>query len=130
MERLVLIALIGSVTAIQMRSVRHEYAVMIGGATAVLLLIEGIVHFTGLSNTISAICNEYGVSADMLTTVPKILRIAYLTDFGANIARDAGQAAIAGALETGGRILILSSALPALIALLETGASLIRGAAS
>lgn len=130
MERLVLIALIGSVTAIQMRSVRHEYAILIGGATAVLLLIDGIVRFTGLSGAISAACNEYGIPADMLTTVLKILGIAYLTDFGVNIAKDAGQAAIAGALETGGRILILSCALPALIALLETGASLIREAVS
>ena len=130
MERLVLIALIGSVTAIQMRSVRHEYAILIGGATAALLLIEGIVQFSGLSNAISVICDEYGIHADMLTAVVKILGIAYLTDFGVNIAKDAGQAAIAGALETGGRILILSCALPALIALLETGASLIRSAAS
>ena len=129
MERLVLIALIGSVTAIQMRSIRHEYAILIGGATAVLMLIEGIVRFTGLQNAFSAICSEYSIPADMLTTVVKILGIAYLTDFGVNIAKDAGQSAIAGALETGGKILIVSCALPALIVLLETGASLIRGAA-
>ena len=125
-----MIALIGSVTAIQMRSVRQEYTVLIGGATAVLLLIEGIIRFTGLSNAITVICKEYGIPVDMLTVVVKILGIAYLTDFGVNIAKDAGQAAIAGALETGGRILILSCTLPALIALLETGASLIRSAAS
>lgn len=129
MERLVLIALIGSVTAVQMRSVRHEYAVLIGGATTVLLLIEGIVHVTGFWSTLSVICSEYGVSIDLLHAVLKILGIAYLTDFGVNIAKDAGQQAIANALETGGRILILSCALPALIALLETGASLIREAA-
>ena len=124
-----MIALIGSVTAIQMRSIRHEYAILIGGATAVLMLIEGIVRFTGLQNAFSAICSEYSIPADMLTTVVKILGIAYLTDFGVNIAKDAGQSAIAGALETGGKILIVSCALPALIVLLETGASLIRGAA-
>jgi stage III sporulation protein AD len=77
-----------------------------------------------------AVGNEYGISADILTMVLKILGIAYLTDFGVNIARDAGQSAVAGALETGGRILILSCALPAMIALLETGAALIREAAS
>ncbi len=130
MERLVLIALIGSVTAIQMRSVRHEYAILIGGATAVLLLMEGIIRFAGLSEAMRAVGNEYGISADILTMVLKILGIAYLTDFGVNIARDAGQSAVAGALETGGRILILSCALPAMIALLETGAALIREAAS
>lgn len=130
MERLVLIALIGSVTAIQMRSVRHSYAVLIGGATAVLLLAEGIVRFTGFSETLLAICREYGVSLEMLQTVVKILGIAYLTDFGVNISKDAGQSAIASALEIGGRVLILSCALPAVVAMLETGVSLIREAAS
>lgn len=128
MERLVLIALVGSVTAVLMRSVRHEYAMLIGGATAVLLLLEGIISFSGLSNTLSKICSEYSISPDMLNVVMKILGIAYMTDFAVNIARDAGQMAIAGALEFGGRIMILSCALPAAAALLETGASLIREA--
>ncbi len=130
MERLVLIALIGSVTAIQMRSVRHEYAILIGGATTLLLLTEGLIRFTGISGALSSICTEYGVSSDLLGTVLKIIGIAYLTDFGVNISRDAGQQAIAGALETGGRILILSCTLPTLVTLLETGAALIREAAS
>ena len=65
----------------------------------------------------------------MLGSVVKILGIAYLTEFGVNISRDAGQNAVAGTLEIGGRILILSCALPAAVTLLETGASLIREAA-
>ena len=65
----------------------------------------------------------------MLASVIKILGIAYLTDFGVNVAKDAGQQAIAGTLEIGGRILILSCALPAVVTLLETGASMIREAA-
>ena len=129
MERLVLIALVGSVTAIQMRSVRHEYAVLIGGATTVVILLETIARFTGISETFSEICREYGTAPDLLHTVIKILGIAYLTDFGVNVSKDAGQIAIAGALEIGGRILILSCTLPAVVALIETGASLIREAA-
>ena len=126
MERFVLIALIGCITAIQMRSVRQEYAVLIGGATTALLLVEAIIRFTGFSDTLTMICSEYGVSTVMLDTVVKILGIAYLADFGVSISKDAGQSAIANALETGGRILILSCALPALVTLLETGAALIR----
>ena len=130
MERLVLIALIGTITAIQMYSVRHGYAVLIGGATAILLLLEGIVYFSGFSDTLSLMCDEYGVSQDLLRSTLKIVGIAYLTDIGVNIAKDAGQSAVAGALETGGRILILSCALPALAVLLETGVSLIQEAIS
>lgn len=123
-----MIALIGAVTALQMRTVRQEYAVIIGGATAVLLLIEAIVRFTGISEAFSKLCDSYHVPSALIGSVLKILGIAYLTDFGVNIARDAGQQAIAGTLELGGRILVLSCALPSVVTLLETGASLIREA--
>jgi stage III sporulation protein AD len=129
MEKLVLIALIGAVTAYEMRTVRQEYAVLIGGATAVLLLAECIVRFTGVAEAFGGICAEYRIPTAMLGSVVKILGIAYLTEFGVNISRDAGQNAVAGTLEIGGRILILSCALPAAVTLLETGASLIREAA-
>ena len=78
-----MIALIGSVTAIQMRSVRHEYALLVGGATAVLLLIEGIVQFSGLSNAISVICDEYGIHADMLTAVVTPIKVVFSSGFHA-----------------------------------------------
>lgn len=129
MERLILVALIGSVTAVQMRTVRQEYAILIGGATAVLLLIEGVIQFTGVSETLAKLCSEYSAPTVMLGSVLKILGIAYLSEFGVNIAKDAGQQAIAATLEIGGRMLILSCALPSVVTLLETGAALIREAA-
>lgn len=128
MEKLVLIALVGSVTAILMRTVRQEYAVLIGCATAVLLVLGTLLRLTGISETLRRICAEYSVSPALLGSVLKIVGIAYLTEFGVNVAKDAGQQTIAGGLAFGGRILILSCALPSVVALLETGASLIREA--
>lgn len=127
MGRLFLIALIGSAAAIELRAVRQEYAILLGSATAAILLVEVLFRLTGLSDAFGRMLDEYGVSKDALGVVLKILGIAYLTDLGVNIAKDAGQHAIAGALETGGRVLILSCALPAVISLFETGVSLMRG---
>lgn len=128
MERLVLFALIGAVTAVQMYSVRREYAILIGSVTAVLLLGDGLLRFSGVSETLSRMCGEYGVPTAVFGSAMKVLGIAYLTDFGVNISKDAGQQTIAGTLELGGRILILSCALPSVVTLLETGAALIREA--
>ena len=124
-----MIALIGSVTAIQMRSVRQEYAVLIGGATAALLFADALIRITGLSDIFLRACGEYGISSTLPGAVMKILGIAYLTEFGVNVSKDAGQLAVAGALEIGGKLLMLSCSLPAVVSLLETGASLIREAA-
>lgn len=125
MEKLVLIALIGSVTTILMRTVRQEYAVLIGIAAAVLLLLGALLRLTGIAETLRRICTEYSVSPAVIGSVLKILGIAYLTEFGVNVSEDAGQKAIAGGLALGGRILILSCALPSVVTLLETGTALI-----
>jgi stage III sporulation protein AD len=128
MERLVLIALIGAVTAVRMREVRQEYALLIGGATAALLLSEAILRFTGVSETLSLAWETYHVPPELPRSALKILGIAYLTDFGVHAAKDAGQQTVAVTLEIGGKVLVLSCALPAAIALLELGAALIREA--
>lgn len=125
MEKFVLIALIGSVTTILMRTVRQEYAVLIGIAAAVLLLLGALLRLTGIAETLRRICTEYSVSPAVIGSVLKILGIAYLTEFGVNVSEDAGQKAIAGGLALGGRILILSCALPSVVTLLETGTALI-----
>lgn len=125
MERLVLIALIGAVTAVRMKEVRQEYALLIGGATAALLFGEAVLHFTGLSALMNDAWETYRVPSALCESALKILGIAYLCDFGVHIAKDAGQQTVAVTLLIGGKILVLSCALPAAITLLELGAALL-----
>jgi stage III sporulation protein AD len=53
-------------------------------------------------------------------TIVKIIGIAYIAEFGAQITKDAGQGAIASKIELGGKVLILSMAIPILTVIIET----------
>lgn len=53
-------------------------------------------------------------------TILKIIGIAYIAEFGAQITRDAGQGSIASKIELAGKILILVMAIPILTVLIET----------
>ncbi len=53
-------------------------------------------------------------------TILKIIGIAYIAEFGAQITRDAGQGAIAAKIELAGKVLILVMAIPILTVLIET----------
>lgn len=55
-----------------------------------------------------------------VATILKIIGIAYISDFGAQIAKDGGQAALAGKIELAGKVLILVMAIPILTAIVET----------
>ncbi|MNJ03061.1 Stage III sporulation protein AC/AD protein family protein [compost metagenome] len=55
-----------------------------------------------------------------LKTVLKIIGIAYIAEFGAQIVRDAGQESIASKIELAGKVLILVLAIPIISIIIET----------
>lgn len=125
MEQLLLIALIGTCTATMLGALRKDLALVCGIATAVLLLFAGLKHAALVQETVEKLTEAYGIPSALLAALMKIIGLSYLTEFGVNICRDAGQTAIAGNLEFGGKALILACALPALVSLIEIGVSLI-----
>lgn len=53
-------------------------------------------------------------------TVLKIVGIAYIAEFGAQIAKDAGQGAMASKIELAGKVLIMVMAIPIISVIIET----------
>lgn len=53
-------------------------------------------------------------------TILKIIGIAYIAEFGAQITKDAGQGSLASKIELAGKILILALAIPILTVIIET----------
>ncbi len=53
-------------------------------------------------------------------TILKIIGIAYIAEFGAQIAKDAGQGAIASKIELAGKVLIMIMAIPIISVIIET----------
>ncbi|MBR0424591.1 MAG: stage III sporulation protein AD [Clostridia bacterium] len=130
MEKLFVIALIGTGLCMILRTIRPEYAFAALVLTCVILLGSVLTDALGLSDTIRALGTRFGISDAYGATLLKMVGVAYLSSFGANLCRDNGQSATAAALELGGRIAILSCALPAITAVLEAGIGLMNGAAS
>jgi len=59
------------------------------------------------------------ISDIYLGTILKIVAIAYIADFGAQICRDAGEGAVASKIEFAAKILVLVLAVPIVVAVLE-----------
>ncbi|NNU97457.1 stage III sporulation protein AD [Anoxybacillus kestanbolensis] len=87
------------------------------GTVIFLFLLDRIQDIFRMVQTLA---NEARVQTVYVETILKIIGIAYIAEFGAQISKDAGQGAIAGKIELGGKILILAMAIPILTALIET----------
>lgn len=92
-----------------------------------LAVASGVIIFSFLIDKISVvirILERLAVQADLnmvfLETILKIIGIAYIAEFGAQMTRDAGQGAIASKIELAGKILILVMAVPIIQIIIET----------
>ncbi|MFC4324023.1 stage III sporulation protein AD [Litchfieldia salsa] len=97
-----------------------------------LVVFVGCVIFLFLVDQISDIIRmleKIAINANVnmvyVETILKIIGIAYIAEFGAQITKDAGQGAIASKIELGGKILILAMAIPILTVIIETVINLI-----
>lgn len=60
------------------------------------------------------------ISQLYLTTILKIIGIAYITEFGSQVCRDAGEGAVASKIEFAGKIFIMLMAVPIIALVLDT----------
>ncbi|ATO50945.1 stage III sporulation protein AD [Brevibacillus laterosporus] len=97
-----------------------------------LAVVSGVIIFTFLIGKISdviRVLEKLAVHADLnlvfLGTILKIIGIAYIAEFGAQVTRDAGQGAIASKIELAGKVLILVMAVPIIQIIIETVVNLL-----
>ena len=127
---LLVVALTGTTLGVLVKAHRPEYTLLTGIVTALTLIAMVAGELTGLTSALFEMTERYGLSSRHLLVMLKVIGIAYLTQFGAQAATDADQGAIALKLELGGRVLMLSCALPSVISLLELGVELIERSAT
>ena len=123
------LAVLGVTLAVTVRSFRPELSLLIGVSTGIVVLLSVVGELTGVIDTLRTVAQQYGVDDGYLGGLLKIIGVAYLAQFGVQICRDAGESAAAAKVELAGRILILSAALPAVVAMLSAAAELLRRAA-
>ncbi|MDD4262449.1 MAG: stage III sporulation protein AD [Syntrophaceticus schinkii] len=113
------IALVVTVFAVLLREVRPEMALLLALGFGVLIFILVLSKMGAIINLFRDLTHKAQVDELYLLTLLKILGIAYIAEFGAQICRDAGEGTIASKIELAGKILILLLALPIFTAVLQ-----------
>ncbi|UAL27992.2 stage III sporulation protein AD [Bacillus paralicheniformis] len=90
--------------------------VVFAGCTIFLFLVD-VYEIIRMIEKIAANAN---INMMYVETILKIIGIAYIAEFGAQLTKDAGQGAIASKIELAGKILILVMAVPILTVIIET----------
>ncbi len=108
-----------TVLLIVVRKDRPEMAILLSIAASALILIGLIKNITQILTVFESLASRAQINSNYLKLVVKIVGIAYLAGFGAQICKDAGENSMAAKIELAGKIFILSLGVPIMIGLLE-----------
>lgn len=117
--QIVIFGLVTTIIVVTVKQQRPDIALLISLAGGTVILTFVVSSLSVVIETISNLFNKSNMDSVYITTILKVIGIAYLADFGAQLCKDAGESAIAAKIELGGKILILLLAIPILTALME-----------
>ncbi|MFE8695491.1 stage III sporulation protein AD [Cytobacillus sp. FJAT-53684] len=114
------VALVATFLALIVKEQKPNFAFLIivfVGCTIFLFLVDQIY---AIIHMIEQIAVNAKINMMYIETILKVIGIAYIAEFAAQITKDAGQGAVASKIELAGKILILAMAIPILTVMIET----------
>jgi stage III sporulation protein AD len=114
------LALIVTVFCVVLKQIRPEIALqlsILAGAAVFILILSKIKVIVDLLQTLA---DQANISSYYLLIVLKIVGVAYLAEFGAQICRDAGEGALATKIELAAKVGVIVLAIPIIVAITES----------
>lgn len=111
---------IGILLAVPLKSYKAEFGTYIAIAVCLIILGYALQYFSGAVSAIDRLREYLDDNYSYLTVLLKAVGATYACEFCAGICKDAGYGGIAGQVEMVGKLYILLTGMPVLMALLES----------
>jgi stage III sporulation protein AD len=121
------IALITTILLIILRQERPVMAVLLSIVFSIMVFVFMMGKMSSIIDVMKELTRRAEVNYFFLSTILKILGVAYLSEFAAAICNDAGEQAVGKKVEFAAKIIIAVLALPIMIAILESLMELMPG---
>jgi stage III sporulation protein AD len=114
------LGLIVTILSLIIKEQKPMFAFLLATFTGVLIFLLLIGKISSVIRVLEDLALKSNINMVFLKTILKIIGIAYIAEFGAQIVRDAGQESIASKIELSGKILIMVMAIPIITVIIET----------
>lgn len=114
------LALIVTVFTVVLKQFRPEIALqlsILAGTSIFILILSKVKVIVELLQTLA---DQANISSYYLLIILKIVGVAYLAEFGAQICRDSGEGALAGKIELAAKVGVIILAIPIIVAITES----------
>ena len=122
-----IIALCGVTLAALSKSYKPSMAIYIVIATVLLIFGYILSQLTHVFDFLEDVYSKLSFGQNYFPILLKVLAVAYVSDFTAQICKDAGEGAIGGKVELAGKVIIFYLAIPVMKSVLDMINSLLGG---
>lgn len=114
------LALIVTVISVVLKQIRPEIALQLTILASASIFILVMSKIKVIVDLLQSLADQANISSYYLLIVLKIVGVAYLAEFGAQICRDAGEGALASKVELAAKIAVIVLAIPIILAITES----------
>jgi stage III sporulation protein AD len=117
--KIVAIGIVATILAVLLKEQKPVLAMQISIVTGLVIFIFVLTKLNSVLAVLKYFASKTNIDLLYFTTILKVIAIAYITEFGAQVCRDAGESSIASKIEFGGKVLIMIMAIPIVAALMD-----------
>lgn len=121
------IGLVGVILSSMLKGYKPEFATYVIITTVLVIFIMILYKLVYVFEFLTEIYNQLSYGRNFFPIIIKVLAVAYIADFTAQICKDSGDAAIAGKVELAGKVMIFYLAMPVIITIMDLLNSILPG---
>lgn len=125
--QVVSLGLVAALLILLLQEQKSSVAFLLLLFTVIILFLSILDQVKHIFTLLSYMADKANVEPLYFKTILKIIGIAYIAEFGAQLIRDAGLNALASKVELAGKLFILILAIPIVTAVIETILNFIPG---
>jgi len=117
--QIVAIGLVAAILSVLIKNDKPEIGMYISLVAGIIIFLFIAAKLQSVIEILSQLANKINIDSIYLSTILKIVGIAYIAEFGAQVCKDAGEGVMASKIEFSGKILIMVMAVPILVSLMD-----------
>jgi len=125
MSQIVIIGIISVILSLMFRGHHDEWRMYIRIAGGIIIFFAIAQKLGVVLELVKKMSEKIDVDLIYIGIVFKILGISYISEFGAQLCKDAGESSIASKIEFAGKVLIVTISAPVMLALIDIIAGII-----
>ncbi len=118
--KIAILGIVGALLAIMLKSNKKEYELFVTLGVSLCIFYFIMSKLQLVISVINRMQEYVNLDTSYIEILIKMIGITYVSEFSANLCKDAGYQAVAGQIEMFGKLSILAISMPVILVLLET----------